>query len=280
MPMVKKNRGFTLLELLIALAVFGLMSVMAYGGLSAVIETRETVTAAMERLTAIQKTIYRLQTDIEATKARPIRDEYGDVQPAMVLDLDGRGLTFTRSGWRNPLSVPRSAMQRVQYRVEDKKLLRRNWAMLDGYEADKYTEVELLTGVEDLEWRFLGESPEAGQDFEDLDWLEQWPVTTGVEEDPSALPRAVELLLTTKDWGEIRYTYRLNPGMQMKAIANPGAEGGTGGDDSDVTEDEDEAESPSDDDSDSDASDDSSESGGQRGGSDDSSDTEEELSSQ
>lgn len=227
------SRGFTLLELLIALAIFGLMSVMAYGGLSAVIETRETVTASMDRLTAIQKAIYRLQSDIEAAQARSVRDEYGDVQAAMLLDLDGRGLTFTRAGWRNPLSVPRSALQRVHYRIEDKKLLRRNWAMLDGYQTDKYTEVALINDVEDLEWLFLGEAPEAGQDFDDLEWQEQWPLTNTVEENPTALPRAVQMVLTTKDWGEIRYTYRINPGMQLNNITNPGAGGATDGDDDD-----------------------------------------------
>lgn len=227
--MMRRQTGFTLLELLLALAIFSLMSVMAYGGLTAVIQTRETVNQAMERLTAVQKALYRIQADLESAQARPVRDEYGDVQPALRRDLDGLGLALTRGGWRNPLSLPRSGMQRVHYRLEEKKLLRRSWPVLDRYSEQGYIEVELLSDLEDVRWRFLDEPPAAAEDFDDLDWQEQWP-PVNEESEPGDLPIAVEMLLTTEDWGEIRMIYRLSPGMPRYTEGQGGLAGGLPGD--------------------------------------------------
>ncbi|MDX1496523.1 MAG: type II secretion system minor pseudopilin GspJ, partial [Salinisphaeraceae bacterium] len=217
-----RNQGFTLLELLIALAIFSLMSVMAYGGLSAVLQTRETVGEAMDKLTEVQKAIYRLQTDIEGSQSRPIRNQYGDVDPAMRLEIDGLGLYFTRSGWRNPLSVPRSVLQRVYYRLEEKQLIRRSWPILDGIAVespteDSYQEVVLLNDIEDIEWRFLQTPPVSGAEFDELEWIEQWPPFS-LEPDDNALPLAVEVQITSAHWGELRYLFRLNPGMRLQAL--------------------------------------------------------------
>lgn len=220
---VPRQSGFTLLELLIALAIFSLMSVMAYGGLTAVIQTRTTVNASMQRLAMLQRTAHRLQTDIESAQARPVRNEYGDTEPAMALDLNERGLMFTRSGWRNPLLVSRSAMQRVEYRLDEDRLVRKSWPMLDRANEEGAQETIMLQDIEELRWRFLAVAPSAEtQALEDLEWLEHWP---RIAEDTATaeLPHAVELKLKTKDWGEIRFLYRLAPGMPVLAgqVPNP-----------------------------------------------------------
>ena len=234
--------GFTLLELLIALAIFSLMSVMAYGGLAAVIQTRESVNQAMDRLSQVQKAIYRLQNDIEAAQPRPIRNQFGEEEAAVRQNIDGEGLYLTRGGWRNPLSMPRSSLQRVYYRLEDKQLIRRSWPILDGLEVDARPddpnsvtrEDILLEQVEEIRWRFLQDGVAEGQDFEDLEWLEQWPPFSD-EPDPTALPRAIEILITSEEWGEIRYLFRLGPGMPLNPIAADGGGEGDqdGGDDND-----------------------------------------------
>lgn len=244
-----RAQGFTLLELLIAISIFALMSVMAYGGLAAVIQTRDSVGKSMDRLSEVQKAIYRLQADIEGSQARPVRTQYGDVDPAMRLEVDGLGLYLTRSGWRNPLSLPRSSLQRVFYRLEEKQLKRRSWPILDGMapdglQEDSYREVVLLKNIEDIRWRFLADLPASGEDFDDLQWLENWP-TLSDEPDDSSLPRAVELLLTSEHWGEIRYLFRINPGMAPKPV-NASADGGADEDEpppeGDPTDPEDESE--------------------------------------
>ena len=89
--------GFTLLELLIALAIFGLLSVMSYSGLTSVLDQHARTDAAADRLGELQKIYLLMQRDFEQIVARPVRSEYGDQLAAVE---GGEVLQFTRGGWR------------------------------------------------------------------------------------------------------------------------------------------------------------------------------------
>lgn len=196
------QRGFTLMELLLALAIFALMSAMAYSGLTATLQARESINAALERNQAMQSAIFRIQVDLEQTAARSIRDEFGDTQPPLLGSAEN-GITFTRNGWRNPLQERRSHLQRVGYRLDEKNnLLRLHWRVLDRAQDSAPVEVELLPDVESLEWRFLNSDDE---------WTDRWPPSNlgGVanESTDTSLPRAVELRLETRSLGEIRHLF-------------------------------------------------------------------------
>lgn len=207
-------RGFTLIELLVALAVFAVMSAMAYGGLNSVIEARTQIDAALERSQRLQQAVYRLQSDLEQTAARAIRDQFGDARPALAGDPDA-GLVFTRLGWRNPLGEPRSHLQRVHYRLdEEDRLVRSHWRVLDRAQDSVPVDTVLLEDVERLEWRFMTGNRE---------WQDRWPplaeggsprqATPGAPtEQHTRLPLAVELRLTTDDRGEIRQLFAIPGG--------------------------------------------------------------------
>lgn len=191
--------GFTLLELMVVLAIFAVLSVMAYGGLSSVLTSRAKVAEALARTTALQKGYLRLRNDFQQLRARPARDGFGESQPALLMQPDG-SVEFTRSGWRNPLSQPRSALERVAYRVEDNRLLRRSWRVLDRAQDSVAGEVPVFDEVEEARWRFLDAK---------LEWQQQWPsqaATVAGTADP-APPQAVELTLQLKDLGEVRYLF-------------------------------------------------------------------------
>jgi general secretion pathway protein J len=203
--MRQTERGFTLVELLAAIAIFAVMALMAYGGLSAVLKASAAVENSLNRTAEIQKAIHRLQSDIEQVRARPVRDEYGDVQPAFVSREESREdarIEFTRGGWRNPRLQRRSAFERVAYGLKDGKLIRYSWPALDRAQEDDLIEVPVLGSVESLSWRFL-DAQRAWQN----DWPPRNTVTT--EGQSERLPQAVELRLETKDWGEIRYLFRI-----------------------------------------------------------------------
>lgn len=204
------QRGFTLMELLLALAIFALMSAMAYSGLAAILRGRETVDAALERTQALQSAIYRIQTDLEQTTARSIRDQYGDAQPALIGNAQD-GLSFTHNGWRNPLQEKRSYLQRVTYRLDDKDHLERlHWRVLDRAQDSAPVETDLLGDVKSVEWRYLSD---------DDKWIDRWPPPNqGASPQAGAaiipgsnsstkLPRAVELRLETKTMGETRHLF-------------------------------------------------------------------------
>ncbi len=103
------TRGFTLLELLVALAVFAIMATAAYSGLRSVLFTRAAVEEQNRRLADVQLAVFRLAQDIEQATPRGIRDEYGDPEPALRGgDLLDDVLILTRTGWDNPLGQSRA----------------------------------------------------------------------------------------------------------------------------------------------------------------------------
>jgi len=194
-------RGFTLLELLVALAVFAIMATAAYSGLRSVLFTRAAVEAENRRLAAIQLAVFRLEQDIAQTLARGVRDEYGEPQPALrggaLLD---EALMLTRAGWDNPPSQPRANLQRIAYRLREGRLWRLHWTVLDRGGAIEPRETLLLDQVQEFRARFLDQSAA---------WQNDWPPPLGgtadnrLSPDSNALPRAVEITLTLEDWGAI-----------------------------------------------------------------------------
>jgi len=193
-------RGFTLLELLVALAVFAIMSVAAYGGLRNVLFTRAAVEEQNRRLAAVQLAVFRLEQDIAQAVPRGVRDEYGEPQAALLGgEFAGDRLTLTRAGWDNPLGQPRANLQRVAYRLRDGRLWRLHWDVLDRSGLVEPRETLLLERVREFKVRFL--------ENEDKEWRTDWPPPDGDEteekKNPDALPRAVEAVLALEDWGEI-----------------------------------------------------------------------------
>ena len=190
-------RGFTLLELLVALAVFSIMSIAAYSGLRNVLFTRAAVEAQSQRLAAVQLAVYRLEQDIEQAMPRSIRDEYGDPQAALLGDeLSDDRLALTRAGWDNPLGQPRANVQRVAYRLREGRLWRLHWPVLDRGGRIEPRETLLLDQVRAFKVRFLDRN----------EWRNDWPPPANAETDPKIpdpMPRAVEISLTLEDWGEI-----------------------------------------------------------------------------
>ena len=176
---------------------------MAYAALDSVLNARKEVEKRMSRLAELQTTFMVMERDIEQTVGRGVRDEFGDEQPA----LQGGGvgttvLTLTRTGWRNPLGLARSNLQRVAYGFSNQQLVRVNWNSLDrGPGSEPYSEV-LLEGVSAVEVRFL--TP-------DRQWLGYWPPETGSnqEQKTAVMPRAIEISVDADGWGRIVRLFRV-----------------------------------------------------------------------
>lgn len=201
----RRGDGFTLIEVLVALAVFGVLSVMAYMALGQTLSNADMLGVRMERLEAIQRTIRYLDSDLMQAAPRPVRGLLGDgYEPAIRSSFGSEyALEVTHGGWTNPAGLPRGTLQRSAYRLEDGELIRYHWRVLDRTVNNEPIEMLLLDGVESIEFRYLTTDGEGS---------EQWPPTNVAGPGAFRLrPRGVEVVLTLTDEGEIRRLVEVAP---------------------------------------------------------------------
>ena len=207
-----RQRGLTLLELLVALSIFAAMYVMGHMSLSGALDNRRHLERHADRLEARQRTMTFLTLDIEQIIARPVRDSFGDFQPA----VRGRpeAMEFTRLGWANPFELRhRSRMQRVNWVLEEDRLLRRHWPTVDVDAGVEQQETLMLEGVQAFRLRYLDQTPEG-----DWEWNEFWP--TSDEEQTMVLfqrlPRSIEVEIELEEGRTLHRFFRtvINPWAQ------------------------------------------------------------------
>ena len=189
------TRGFTLLEMLVALSLFSVVSVMAYGGLQGVISTKQSTQKSADRISELQLVMMRISNDLRQAIPRKIRDQYGDFSHAMESSKSGDDIiSWTRAGYRNPAHLKRSNVQRVAYKLQQQKLIRVTWPVLDRAQETEEMETEVLEDIESIDWRFLNNRDE---------WLSDWP-EEGTNAQLYALPKAIEFTFELKDLGKVK----------------------------------------------------------------------------
>lgn len=201
----RASPGFTLVEVLVALGIFGIMSAMAYQALGQSFSNAELLTARMDRLQAIQRTMSMLGKDLMQAAPRPVRNLIGDgfIPSIRSTQTTEFALEVTRGGWPNPAGLPRGTLQRVAWRIEDGELLRYHWTVLDPTFASEPVITEMMGDVESILFRFRVPGG---------DWIGQWPPqgVTGARAQRMR-PQAVEVVLTLVDEGELRRFFEVAP---------------------------------------------------------------------
>ncbi|MDX1499800.1 MAG: type II secretion system minor pseudopilin GspJ [Woeseiaceae bacterium] len=199
------SRAFTLIEVLVSLAIFGILSLLAYAAVGNSLSNADRLTDRMDRLQSIQRAMNMLAGDFLQAAPRPVRDELGETwRPAVLTTLSGDfALELTRGGWGNPAGLPRSTQQRAAYRIEDGQLVRYHWTVLDRTFANEPLAVVLLDDVDSLVFRYY---------LDDGEWSEVWPpLGAGTEGPARSRPRAVEIVLTLADEAELTRLVEVAP---------------------------------------------------------------------
>jgi len=197
-----RHHGFTLLELIVALAIFSVVSMLAFGGLLTIQDSREHITQASTKLAKLQMAFTILERDITQIVPRGIRGEFGDPKSALIGGGQGvsQGIEFTRTGLRNPTGRPRSHMQRVGYTVKENNLTRLSWQVLDRAQDAEVAEMILLENVESLSFRYLDTANR---------WTNEWPPNlVELSEVSLQIPKAIEVTLDVEGWGTLLRLFR------------------------------------------------------------------------
>jgi len=181
-------RGYTLIEVLIAVSVFAVLAGSVYLALSALSEAAFVQRERSRELAEIQLSVARLEADLRQLASRPVRAAGGGLEPA----LFGQGERFqaTRAGWANLGEQRRSQLQRVGWRWDSGTLVRTFFPVTDSVGASREqveTVLESVTGF-GLEYR-----------SQDGRWLEQWP--PDADDGMMLLPLAVRYRLQTPRFG-------------------------------------------------------------------------------
>jgi len=199
--MTRHQTGFTLLELLVAMGIFAIIGAMALGGLNTIVDQESQARSEGDQLATVQRALRLMTTDFGSAEPRYVRDVLGTDYELPLL-AEGRGdylIRLTRGGWPNPAMLPhRGTLQRVQYRLDDGKLVREYWPVLDlGALGQPARTEELLTGVNDVKFLFYDPTQAAGGE-----WQKEWPPlrSSGA---PVGRPRAIQVTLDLEDWGVI-----------------------------------------------------------------------------
>lgn len=182
----RRERAFTLVELLVALAIFAVMSAFAYRALAVLMESREALERDSRRWRDVALFVGRFERDVHALLPRPATGPSGTAQAPVssLIDLGGataRGLALTRSGaalHANALAAP----QRVAYRLAEGRVERLSWPAPDAGPRAQASVTPILENVRALDFRYLANG----------EWRADW----GLPGAGNAFPRAIEMAVT------------------------------------------------------------------------------------
>ncbi len=195
----KTARGFTLVELLVAVLAFGLLAAAAYTGLNGLASGAGRLGDRADELAALQRAVAALDQDLRQLVSRAAVRPDGRRVPA----LSGGGDRWQghRAGRWSPVEDG-STLQTVAWRCgPDGRLERRGVpgagvpvdVRLNGIADDRgpATAQRHSIGCRSLQLRYRDA---VGQ------WHPRWPI----DERPASLPSAIEYRLDSSAFGEIR----------------------------------------------------------------------------
>jgi general secretion pathway protein J len=193
MKQYKKNSGFTLIEILIALFIFTILAVLLTASLHNVITIQSGSERKAERLRQVQMGLLIMSRDIEQTINRPIIDASGKEEAAFAGTKTGFSLTHT--GFANPEA---SHLQRTAYAFNENTIVRTAWPVLDQAPKTKAYSRNLIENVSEASFEYLDQQGH---------FRENWPMEKDAEQ---TLPRAVKINLTIKSWGHLTQLYLIS----------------------------------------------------------------------
>ncbi|MFT6507289.1 MAG: general secretion pathway protein J [Colwellia polaris] len=192
-PITKLSQGFTLLEVLIAIAIFSVISMASFSIFETVLNSDTVTKERTERINELQRGFLIIERDVLQIARRSVRF-YGEAPQSGFLHTDiesysgsEQAIAFVRHGWTNPgLLLPRSDMQSVAYQLNENTVERMHFNFVDAVLGEEPKVRPLISKVESLTFEF----------YDGKKWQKTLQEGT--------LPQAIAIEIDTTDFGLIR----------------------------------------------------------------------------
>jgi general secretion pathway protein J len=202
-----RESGFTLIEVMISLMIFGMLAAAGVALLSFSVRAQSATGAKLDNVQALNRLSSALSADLAQAETRQARNEAGDLLPAFVGEA-GSSMTpmlrFVRGGWSNLDSAPRPGEQKVEYRLTGGVLERIAYPMLDG--AQPLPPAAMLDHVRQVTLRYRLDGV----------WSDTWQGTP-----IAALPQAMEMRLARDDGVEFRQLFLVGASYAKPVVNAP-----------------------------------------------------------
>ncbi|WP_083500314.1 type II secretion system minor pseudopilin GspJ [Sphingomonas endophytica] len=205
-----REAGFTLVEVMIALMIFGMIAAAGVALLAFSVRAQGAMAAALDDNAALNRLVSIMTADLAQAQDRPTRDVTGTLFPAFSGDRNAQPmLRLVRGGWSNPDQAPRATLQKVEYRLSAEGIERVAYPALDG--AAPLPAALLLDRVQEVRVRFRY----AGA------WSDTWQ-----GDERAALPQAMELTVVRGGGQSYRLLFLVGTGAPRAAEGQGPQQGG------------------------------------------------------
>ena len=203
------ERGMTLIELLIAIALLALLGVATATLLNTSINNESQIRTRADRLALLSHTLTQLRLDLEqAIPRKGASERFADSVPrafigyAMPARQQGVLFSFIRRGQRLlPGGQPNSELQYIRYRLAGERLIRESSPVPDPLPNQTLSAQPLLGGVSNMTVSYLGE---------------RWQAGWGESDSDTDLPRAVQIRFDTARWKNVELVTLLSGGVRVQ----------------------------------------------------------------
>lgn len=199
-----KQRGYTLIEVMIALVVFAIIATLSSSVMYHVFDIRERVAIQANQLGELQSAIILLEHDIVQYIPRAVRAN--DMHTFSSFVGTYQYMEFTRGGLVNPGAMAkRSGLKRVAYVCSQNQLVRRTWEVVDTPERKNYQDRLILSNLKSCAFSYISIYQQVMQEWRAYNVEQNQKI--------QAIPSGVQLVVDPFGWGKMTFLFVIPEGL-------------------------------------------------------------------